>query len=211
VEILAQRQGDFLVGEPRKLDHVGIIAGKLKAQFETLIGCGTVENDVAIVLCLVREGEVDGEFFGEFFLGRVCVHQLQPAQRILPEESRQDTAHQATPDDGDTVSQPRPGFPKGIEGHLHDAREHGTAGRHLVRDGCELVRGDYIEILVRVQAEDGFADPVVRALFYDADGQVAVLDRAWEVALLMRGVHKISHALRNAPLMHHALRAAADA
>ena len=64
---------------------------------------------------------------------------------------------------------------------------------------------------MRVEAEDRAAAQVRRALLDDADVEVAVLDRAREVALLERRPHRGVLARRDSAAEHQRLGAAADA
>ena len=83
--------------------------------------------------------------------------------------SRADAAaDHAAADDRDPVTEERRGVPQRVHRGLHGPGQHGPCGRHPVRDNGHGRRRDDVRGLVGVEAEDGAADQLGRALLDDA-------------------------------------------
>ena len=168
-----------------------------------------VDHRVAVARCLVgqREGHAErGSGVGPLRHG-IDQGDLDPGD--AGEQASRAAADHAGADHGHPVTDQRAGVPQRVDGGLDGTGQDRPAGGHTVGHHEDRLHRHDVRRLVGVQAEDGAAEQPARAGLDDADGEVAVLDRAGQLALLERRAHHGVLALGDPAAEHQRLGAAA--
>ena len=131
-----------------------------------------------------------------------------PGMRV--EQPGHAAAHGPGPDDGHPVTDQWRGVPQCVHRCLDDSGEHRALDRHVVGHDRHCRGRHDVRRLVWVEAEDGAPAQVWRAVLDQAHVEVAVLDRAGEVAVLEGRAHHVVLARRHVPAEDEALRPPAD-
>ena len=211
MERAPERQPNVGVAVPAEVDDRALGAEQVERALEPRGRRAGVHDQVAIARGLGRRREVDAERARHIGSPGNDVYERDLHRRKPAQEACDAAADHPGADDGDPVAHKGRGVPQGVDGGLDDTGEHGSCGWHVLGHDGHRAGRNHIGGLVRVQAEDRPAVQIGRALLYDADVEVAVLDGPREVSLLERRPHRGVLARRHAAAEHQRLGATADA
>ena len=103
-----------------------------------------MHDQVAVVRRVGGQGETDPERGGQRGPLRVGVHELHLRAREAGQHGGDARADHARADHGDPVADQRRGVPERVDGGLDGAGEHGSCGRHALRNDGDRAGRDHV-------------------------------------------------------------------